>query len=148
MIVLKPQTIAFTVILLAAYFLDDYIEEFEEEVLNWDGGIFSERRSEILVFVIAFLIILASVYFYLNRRFKKESKRFNSSVRMTVDEYEKKKKILTKQALKNLMESPEYQQYLEDKKNGALKEIELTEEDKIVLSDDSDEDEKDIKETK
>ena len=136
------QTIVFSVLLIAvtfsSYFLDDYIEAFEENFLNFNNKVFSQGRSEILLLVVPTILILSATYYFLNRRFKKEVKRLNCNNRISVEEYERNKMILTQRAVKNLIESSEYQQYLKDKESGALKDVVLKEDDKIELSDDSD----------
>ena len=125
--------------------MDDLIDEFEEDLFNIENhGAFSEHRSEILMIIVPTLCVLFFAYWYNNRNYNREIKKYNSTFRIPVEEFEQQKRILTREALKNLQESAEYQQYLEDKKVGALKEVELTEDDKIVLSDDSD-DEKEVK---
>ena len=136
------QTIVFSVVLIAVTFssdfLNDYIAAFEEDFLNFNNKVFSEGRSEILLFVVPTILILVGTYLILNRRFKKEVKRLNCNNRISIEEYERNKMILTQRAVKNLLESSEYQQYLKDKESGALKDIDLKEDDQIVLSDDSD----------
>lgn len=125
--------------------MEDYIDEIEEEVLNIENhGVFSEHRSEILIIIVPAFCLLFFAYWYNNRKYNREMKKFNSALRVPVEEFEHQKRVLTIEALRNLQESAEYQQYLEDKKVGALKDLDLNEDDKIVLSDDSD-DEQEVK---
>jgi len=133
-------TIAFGALLVGAYFLNDKQEELQEYLLELiDGSYFLEHKSEILIFTIPTIVILLVTYWVVEKRHKREMIRYNSSLKITPEEYERNKKILTDEAIKNLIESPEYLQYQANKQKGELKEIELTEDDKIVLSDDSDE---------
>ena len=131
-------TIAFTVVFICGVYLHEYIQEAFEEFIDWSCDLLTDHLSEILTFVPPTTLILLTTYIYFNRRHKKEMKRLNCTQRISTEEYDRNKEIWTAEAVAELKESSEFKEYLENKKNGTLKEIELTEDDKIVLSDDSD----------
>jgi len=131
--------IAFGVIVVGVTLLNDKTEEIQEYILDLiDGSYFLENRKEILIFTIPAILILLVTYFIMDRRHKREMLKFTSTIKIAPEEYERNKKILTDEAVRTLVESPEYLQYLTSKQKGELKEVELNEDDKIVLSDDSD----------
>lgn len=137
-------TIFFAIVFVCAVYLHDYIQEIFEEFLEWSSEFLTEHLSEILIFIPPTALVLLLTYIFYNRRLKNEMKRLNCTPRITLEEYNKNKEIWTAEAVAELKESPEYREYLKNKKNGTLKEIELTEDDKIVLSDESDEENEEI----
>jgi len=138
--------IAFGVIVVGVTLLNDKTEEIQEYILDLiDGSYFLENRKEILIFTIPAILILLVTYFIMDRRHKREMLKFTSTIKIAPEEYERNKKILTDEAVRTLVESPEYLQYLTNKQKGELKEVELTEDDKIVLSDDSDDETEEIR---
>jgi len=97
-------------------------------------------KIEISVLIVSIIAILATAYFFQRKTYHKEKVSLNCTKKVPVEEYEKIKKKTTEEAVKKLIESKPYQEYQAKKKANELKEVELNESDKIVLSDDSDDD--------
>jgi len=97
-------------------------------------------KIEISVLIVSIIAVLVTAYFFQRKTYHKEKVSLNCTKKVSVEEYEKIKKKTTEEAVKKLIESKPYQEYQAKKKANEVKEVELNESDKIVLSDDSDDD--------
>lgn len=102
-------------------------------------------KVQIVIFIVTLIIGLGAALYFQKRSYKKEKVSLNCTKKISVDEYEKTKKILTEEAVQKLVNSEDYKKYLDNKNNNRLRELEMTESDRIVLSDDSSADEEDNK---
>lgn len=93
-------------------------------------------RNQLVLLILSIVLAVGVAYFFQKTHHQKE-KPVNFNKKVSLDEYEKNKKVTTEQAVKQLMESERYKKYVDDKKNNRLREVELSSDDKIVLSDDS-----------
>lgn len=93
-------------------------------------------RNQLILLIFTIVAAISLAYFFQKSHHQRE-KTVNFTKRVSLDEYEKNKKATTEQAVKQLLESDRYKKYLEDKKNNRIREVELSGDDKIVLSDDS-----------
>jgi len=94
-------------------------------------------KSEIAILIVTIVSIFLAAFFFKKKTYQKEKVSLNCTKKVSVDEYEKTKKVLTDDAVKKLVESEAFKKYVEEKNNNRLREVELTESDKIILSDDS-----------
>lgn len=123
--------------------LNEYDTSFAEAVVI----VLNMYRNQIVMLILTILAVMLTAYYFKKNTFHKEKVSLNCTKKVSLDEYEKNKKVLTEQAVKKLMESEAYKKYVEDKQNNRLRDVQLDESDKIVLSDDSSvgEEEKDLK---
>jgi len=98
---------------------------------------FELYKSQIIILLSTLILVLLAVFLFQRRSYKKEKIPLNCTKKVSVEEYERTKSRLTNEAVKKLVESEAYKKYVEDKNGNRLREIELNESDRIVLSDDS-----------
>lgn len=92
--------------------------------------------KEIIIVLIG-LLVFVGVAVNLKQIKKKEVDRAKCATRIPREHYESFKKKYTEDTIREYMESFEYRRYVDVKRNNRLREIELTDSDNIVLSDDS-----------
>jgi len=98
-------------------------------------------KIQIMILIFTLIIGLGVALFFQKRSYKKEKVSLNCTKKISVEEYEKAKKRQTEEAVQKLVNSEVYKKYVEDKNNNRLREVEMTESDRIILSDDSSADE-------
>jgi len=118
----------------------DYTIEHNESFGNLITQVLDTYKIEISVLIVSIIVALVSAYLFQRKTYNKEKVTLNCTKKVPVEEYEKIKKKTTEEAVKKLIESKPFQEYQAKKKANELKEVELNESDKIVLSDDSDDD--------
>jgi len=118
----------------------DYTNSNEESFGSLVTKVLDTYKIEISVLIVSIIVVLVSAYLLQRKTYNKEKVTLNCTKKMPVEEYEKIKKKTTEEAVKKLVESKPFQEYQAKKKANELKEVELNESDKIVLSDDSDDD--------
>jgi len=94
-------------------------------------------RMQIVLLIVTMIIALGAALFFQKRQYKKEKTSLNCTKKISVEEYERAKKKQTEEAVSRLIHSEAYKKYVEDKNNNRLREVEMAESDRIILSDDS-----------
>lgn len=94
-------------------------------------------KYQIICLILTILVALTAAYTFQKKSYQKKEVTLKCTNKISTDEYEKAKKVLTDDAVKKLVESEAYMKYLEDKNNNRLRNVELDDSDRIVLSDDS-----------
>lgn len=126
------------------YIFRDAFNHPDENFGVYSRRVIKENQFSIFAYVITAIVALLTASFFEKKRFQEENTRLNCTPRIKLESYKKYRKLLTKKAVLELTKSEEYKKYLEAKANGTLKPIQLDEDDKIVLSDDSDVDEPNV----
>jgi hypothetical protein len=140
-LVLLPITIAFTTYQLT----DCHISK--EHALARVSVLVSDYLKEIVIGLIGFLVVLKVIRILKQAKKKPEVNFEKCTTRIPREHYESFKKKYTEDTIREYMESFEFKRYVDVKRNNRLREIELTDSDNIVLSDDSSvlgEDEKEV----
>ena len=110
-------------------------ENLKLNVLEW-------INTHKLIFIgVLFILLMLVVIIYSRSDYEAhedQSNKINFVQKMDPQQYDVWKKINTLNALKELKNSKEYQDYYNNRKAGNLKPIELTESDRIVFSDEED----------
>lgn len=93
--------------------------------------------KEIIIGLVGFVVVMKAIMSLVYARRKKEKNPLNYTKKIPREYYDSFKKKYTEDTIKEFMESFEFKRYMNVKQNNGLKEIELTDSDNIVLSDDS-----------
>lgn len=95
------------------------------------------QENKLLILGVVFVLLLIVLVIYKTTPEQRDRPMTFYTPKMDPQQYEIMKKVNTLQALKELKKSKEYHDYYNKRKAGTLKPIELDEDDRIVLSDDS-----------
>ncbi len=140
----RTQTILFAIVVVVISYLSGYVEDFYENIFDFFSDLWEDFQTlltnyqkESLYLVTPAFFLLVVIYLVYNYLLKKETRRYTCSYRVSVEEYNKEKEILTAEALEELQVSSEYENYLKKKESNTLEPIELNESDRIEFSDES-----------
>ena len=138
---IKPATLILlsATVFIVTYVTTDFVynQGAKSEMLLHDTGISSLSTLEIVGSIATVLCLLSTILFCKMRRQQKEIVRLTCTRRVPVQQYEIRKKRYTEDSVRELLDSLEYKKYVDNKKKNLLKNVELTESDNIILSDDS-----------
>lgn len=89
------------------------------------------------IIILTGLLVFVGIILSIKQSKNKQLDRTKCSTRIPREQYESFKKKYTEDTIREYMESFEYRRYVDVKRNNRLREVELTDSDNIVLSDDS-----------
>jgi hypothetical protein len=120
------------------YMFRDALNHPEANFGIYSRRVVKENQFPIFAYVIVGIIALIVANQLEKEKFENETTRLNCSTRVNPSQYEQQKRATTEKALQDLHASENYKKYLQEKEKGKYAPVELDDNDKILLSDDTD----------